>query len=213
MNLSRVPAPAISPPVTTTTPIPHPPALEPVPSGSSSRQLQWLPTAEESPIGPASPAETSSQPQESSSTPVCVDTVHRRRGSGSVCLAEELKVRLDKARGGVQVEHEQLKLRLEKELEILKLRLHNERECNRIASRFLEELNKIKVKSLEAERLHQEARDHTAMKFQEELHEITLQNLHAARLHQEAVDKVLLEKAQLERELALRLLEQHPPNQ
>nr|CAD7457768.1 unnamed protein product [Timema tahoe] len=223
MNLCRVSTATATPlPAPAATATATPPPLEPVPSGSSSRQLQLLPTAEESPIGPSSPAETLSQPQESSSTPVRVDTVHRRRASGSVCLAEELKVRLDKARGGVQVEHEQLKLdrtrrklqlRLEKESEILKLRLHNERECNRIASRFLEELNKIKVKSLEAERLHQEARDRTAMKFQEELHEITLQNLHAARLHQEAVDKVLLEKAQLERELALRLLEQHPPNQ
>nr|CAD7262923.1 unnamed protein product [Timema shepardi] len=43
-------------------------ALEPVPSGSSSQQPQWLPTAEESPatvsLAPSSPAETLVQPQE-----------------------------------------------------------------------------------------------------------------------------------------------------
>nr|CAD7206805.1 unnamed protein product [Timema douglasi] len=141
-------------------------------------------------LRPSSPAETLIQPQECFSTPIS-----RKRASNSARLGEELRVRLDKARGGLeaQTEHELLKLdhtkrilqlKLEKESEILELGLHNERERNRVAVRH-----------------------------EEELHNIAVQNLHATRSHQDAVNQVTLEQAQLERELALRLLEQHPPRQ
>nr|CAD7207143.1 unnamed protein product [Timema douglasi] len=95
------------------------------------------------------------------STPNSVGSVQRRRASNSARLGEALRVRLDKARGGLedQIEHEQLKL------------------------------------------------DHTKKIFS------LIQNLHAARSHQDAVNQVLLKKAQLERELALRLLQHHPPRQ
>nr|CAD7257378.1 unnamed protein product [Timema shepardi] len=107
-------------------------------------------------------------------TPISVGSVQRRRASNSARLGEELRVRLDKARGGLeaQIEHEQpkldhikriLQLKLEKKLEIPELRLHNERECNCVAASY------------------------------EELHNITVQNLHAARSRQETVNQVLLE--------------------
>nr|CAD7200595.1 unnamed protein product [Timema douglasi] len=129
------------------------------------------------------------------STPISVGSVQRKHASDSARLGEELEVRLDNTRGSLeaQTEHELLKLdhtkrilqlKLEKESEILELRLHNERERSRVAARY-----------------------------EEELHNIAVQKLHAARSHQDAVNQVLLEKAQLERELALRLLEQHPPRQ
>nr|CAD7263649.1 unnamed protein product [Timema shepardi] len=141
----------ISPPISIPTfLLSHPPvslpALEPVPSGSSSQQLQWFPTAEESlasvSLDPSSPAETLVQPQECYSTPNSVGYVQTRRASNSARLGEELRVRLDNARGGLeaQTEHELLKLdhakrilqlKLEKESEILELRLHNERKRNR----------------------------------------------------------------------------------
>nr|CAD7407722.1 unnamed protein product [Timema poppensis] len=134
------------------------PALERVPSGSSSQQIQWFPTAEEKCFN----------------TPISVGSVQRRHASNSARLGEEMRVRLDKSRGGLeaQTEHEQLKLdyikwilqlKLEKKLEILELRLHNERERNCVAARY------------------------------EELHNITVQNLHAARSRQETVNQVLLE--------------------
>nr|CAD7266467.1 unnamed protein product [Timema shepardi] len=166
---------ATSPPIPIQTfPLSHPPVslpvLEPVPSGSSSQQLQWFPTAEESPasvsLGPSSPAEKLIQPQECFSTPISVGSVQRRRTSNSAHLGEELR------------------LKLEKESEILELRLQNERERNRVAARH-----------------------------EEELHNIAVKNLHAAQSHQDVVNKVLLEKAQLEREPTLRLLQHHPLRQ
>nr|CAD7269497.1 unnamed protein product [Timema shepardi]CAD7581144.1 unnamed protein product [Timema californicum] len=105
-------------------------------SASTRASSLWVifPTAEESPasvsLGPFSPAEKLIQPQARFSTPISVGSVQRTRASDSARLGEALRVRLYKARGGLeaQIEHEQLKLdhtkriiqlKLEKESEIL----------------------------------------------------------------------------------------------